>query len=656
MCEKRSVLHKLIPNNSSYLQIGFLINRICNVSFRDFVKKADTYSDKISLVHVMILSCLFALISILYTQGGILYGEMYIRLPFYMSDMPLLNKLFDSRILDDRCYRARELSYFFDVIDFQFVKFSIEKGIPHFLSLTHYVLSILTGCVLWLFCVKELNLRPLLGIGWLALFWTSPSIFFSALNRTGKIWVTFLTAILFYLIYRITAASRQEFNVRISPNHLIAFSLIIITMTFLDEQGIFLTFAALIVLALWNFFVRNKAITLMLLTGSAVLLFHGLYRYVVAPRLTHAINGYRPDFTFQEIPFSSFIQNLGTYLLSGLSSYIDSFRFLTGSPPSWIAYGLLFIILLFSVRLVRSTQNVPSNDKKFSILILVEVLTVSLLLPILMHSLMVLKSPNLVLPEFRRIYYWSPTVIFLAMTLAFLTHVVCKSHVPKWMVGLLMGVAILGNIIALPGHKSIILNQGYFAPYVQPSRVLSHALKDMPRSQTAHDPLITKNPIFKYFTKEKNKHHDGADMYNDRGLFHSYLGLHRLAVEDFHMAIGLKQDYLNAHDRVIPYRELNRHWQTTEADENAELLKQDYAEAYNNRGIDAANQGKKELALTSFSEAITLKKNFAFAYSNRGVMFFALGHNERGCRDANRACLSGHCELFKAAQSRRLCR
>jgi hypothetical protein len=66
------------------------------------------YSEKISQVHVILMNCLFALISVVYHHGGILNPEMEIRLPFYISDTPLLNKLFDSMILDLDKYRARE--------------------------------------------------------------------------------------------------------------------------------------------------------------------------------------------------------------------------------------------------------------------------------------------------------------------------------------------------------------------------------------------------------------------------------------------------------------------------------------------------------------------------------------------------------------------
>lgn len=623
------------------------------MKFNKIIKWVNYINEKISLFHVIILSCLFTLLSIIYMQGGILYEDMYIRLPYYMTDVPLFNRLFESRIMDDGCYRARELCYFLDILDFKFINFSIENGFPHFLSLMHYILSIATGCVLWLFCVKELNLRPLMGIGWLVLFLTSPSIFFNALNRTGKIWVTFLTAILFYLIYRMVAAPKEVS--RFSPKVFLYFSVIIFMMTFLDEQGIFLVITALIFLAIWSFFVRNKNFYIMMLIGLTIMVFHGVYRNLIAPRLTFMLNGYWPDFTFQNFPVMDFISNPGMFLSMGLSSYIDCLRFLTGNPPWWAAAGLLIFFIFFPVYYLRTTPDLSNDFKKFYILVMIELLITSVLLPVLMHALMLLRSSSLVLPEIRRVYYWSPTIIILAMTLAVLTSIIYKSRVPKWLVITAMCLAVVGNIIALSGHKAIILTQGYFEPYVKPSRILLNALKNIQSLKDNNDPLIKKNPVAQFLISGEKSQPDGADRYNERGIFRAYLGLHQMAILDFYIAIGFKQDYLNAHDRVIAYHELNRHWHETDKDINVDYIKQDYADAYNNRGIDFAKHGKNALATAYFSEAISLKPSYALFYSNRGVSNFAQNNNERGCADARQACHLGHCGLLRAADDRGLC-
>ena len=103
----------------------------------NFLKWANGYSEKISILHVLLLSFLLALISIVTMEKGVLHQEMCIRLPFYLSDTPMLHKIFDSQIVDGDMYQARELSYVFDFLDCKFVEFSMGKGFPHFLSMIH---------------------------------------------------------------------------------------------------------------------------------------------------------------------------------------------------------------------------------------------------------------------------------------------------------------------------------------------------------------------------------------------------------------------------------------------------------------------------------------------------------------------------------------
>lgn len=260
------------------------------------------------------------------------------------------------------------------------------------------------------------------------------------------------------------------------------------------------------------------------------------------------------------------------------------------------------------------------------------------------------------LPEFRRIYYWSPTIIILAMTLAILTDIFYKSRVPGWLIITGMCLAVTGNILAFPKHEAIMVNQGYFKLYVQPSAVLLKALKNIESLSDINDPLIERNPVFQIFAS-KNKHlQDGASLYNNRGFFHAYLGLHKLAVEDFYMAIKLKQDDVNAYNRAVSYHELNQNQRAAENDKEALRLKQDYAEAYNNRGIDSAKHGNYELAVSNFSEAILLKPDFAFAYNNRGIIHLIQGNNDPGCNDLQKACYLGHCKMLNDAKGRGLCR
>ena len=362
-----------------------------------FIKWTVHYCEKISILHVMLLSCLFALISILNSHGGILHPEADIRLPFYLSDIPLLNKLFDSRVLDQGLYRARELSYFFDFIDSKFIEFSIDNGFPHFLSIIHYLFSIAAGCILWLFCVKELNLKPLIGIGLLTLFWTSPSIFLGgSFFRTGKIGVALLVAILFYVIYKVAVFSKEQIDFQISKKIWTLYFIAILTISFFDEQGLFFAVTALVFLVIWGLVVRHKNIYIMMLIGILSILLHILYRYAIAPQLTFMLNGYWPDFNYQVSAVQSFIKNINYFISAGLFLYVEIFRFLIGNPPLIMGYGLLIFFIFTPIIYLYTNPYLSANYRKFFKLAIVGLLITTFFLVIAMNALMVSRHPALV--------------------------------------------------------------------------------------------------------------------------------------------------------------------------------------------------------------------------------------------------------------------
>jgi tetratricopeptide (TPR) repeat protein len=651
------------------------------MALRKFIQWTDHYSEKISLFHVILLSCLFALISIVNHHGGILNSEMFLRLPFYLSGTPLINKLFDSMILDADYYRARELSYFLDFIDSKFIEFSIEHGFPHFLSLIHYLFSIATGCLLWLFCVKELKLKSLIGICWLVLFWTSPSIFLGGLYcRAGKMSVALLIAILFYVIYKAAVISTDRINSQISKKVWFLYFITIFTITFLDEQGLFFAIAVIVFLTIWGLFVRNKNIYMMLLIGFASILFHLLYRYTIAPQLTFMLNEYWPNFNYQTLPIQYFIQNLASKLSAGLFLYIETFRYLIGNPPRMMGLGLLLFFIFFPVYYLFTRSELSGNSKKFFILAFVELLITNLFMVIVMNALMVLKLPLLMQPDITLTYYWLPENVMLSMTLAVMTGIFYKSRIPKWLMLIVLCSAIMGNIAALPKHKEVI-RQGYVKSDIQPSSDLLNALNHLDSLNVVHGSLIEQNPVFQFFkSKKKNSSTEyganvyivrgvtfaergqyqraienynmvillqpDAKIYINRGGAYAKLGRYRLAIEDFNKAIGFNKDLAEAYyNRGCIYANLGQHKRAIEDYNKSIRLKPDYVDAYYNRGCSYSSLSQHQQAIRDYNEAIRLKPDDADSYYNRALAHFALGNRELGHRDAQKACSLGECKL-----------
>lgn len=69
------------------------------------------------------------------------------------------------------------------------------------------------------------------------------------------------------------------------------------------------------------------------------------------------------------------------------------------------------------------------------------------------------------------------------------------------------------------------------------------------------------------------------------------------------------------------------------------LLKPDYAEAYNDRGLAYSLFGKIDMpkAIADFNQAIKLRPTYAYAYNNRGVAYMASGYPDEALSDFDHA-------------------
>ncbi|MBP9014480.1 MAG: tetratricopeptide repeat protein, partial [Smithella sp.] len=84
-------------------------------------------------------------------------------------------------------------------------------------------------------------------------------------------------------------------------------------------------------------------------------------------------------------------------------------------------------------------------------------------------------------------------------------------------------------------------------------------------------------------------------------------------------------------------------------------LKQDFVDAYNNRGSIYFKLGLYQLAINDYNKAIHLNRHYAEAYNNRAFVFIHQGKKELGCLDAKKACNLGNCRILEGAQVRGLC-
>ncbi len=150
---------------------------------------------------------------------------------------------------------------------------------------------------------------------------------------------------------------------------------------------------------------------------------------------------------------------------------------------------------------------------------------------------------------------------------------------------------------------------------------------------------------------------DDADAYGNRGIAYYNLGQHQRAIDDFNEAIRLQphlaKDYSN---RGLTYAKLGQQQRAIEDYTKAIHLKPDLAQTYINRGIAYDSLGQYQRAIEDYNKAIRLKPDYASAYICRGAAYLLQGSKKLGCRDAQKACALGDCELLELAKGEGYCR
>ena len=470
---------------------------------KNFVRIFEQTAEKMTAWHVFFTCLTLGILSAIYHRGGILHPELELRLPYYLSNRPLLSKLFDSRgVIDSGLYRARELSYLLDFLDSQFIALGIRLGFPHFLSLVHYVFAILIGCILWQFSVRELKLNAWIGLCLVLLFWTSPTIFLSGIFfRTAKIGVALTTVILYFYIYKIIFNDRQNKEYHLPASYWWICFAVSFMSSLLDEQGLFTLGLIIIFLLLWISTLASRNLYKLLGTFISSLALSLIYRFYAAPYLTFLLNQYWPGFSYQQLPWSELFSNQSLfYLGAGPILYIETLRFLIGNIPETIM-GLFLIVPMIAILItcIKKSGLGKAENKIFRVAFIGLLLT-NVVFMIAMYSLMVIRHPALFFIEVRLSgYYYLPTTAMFSMTLAFLLSRVVKiQFIPKWAVSTFLILAIAGNMIAIPRYMAI-QEHGFMQPYFQSAPRLLGALKNIRNPQYSIGPDIEKDPVYQFF-------------------------------------------------------------------------------------------------------------------------------------------------------------
>src|SRR5579884_1553186 len=292
--------------------------------------------------------------SVWISKGGYYaHPELERYLPHYLSNRPILQKIFDVNgvELSPEFYRPRPLSYLTDDLDVAFIAWSFRRGYPHFLSASYYVFWVLDCILLWFFFRKRLVLDRLTS-GLVIAFWSTAPVVFSGVDyfRSAKPGGVFFMLAAFVLFVESFWSKRKGSLIKAVIFDALG-AILLFCACLYDEIPIAYTAAALVILCLQFVLDRKSAISRALLpsliTCIVVLGTFACYDLVLHPKLVWMFSGAKVSMAYQADTMHDLLSHPAIFLAGAVSVFTDTLGSLMGRVPGTI--GLVLFLLLISV-------------------------------------------------------------------------------------------------------------------------------------------------------------------------------------------------------------------------------------------------------------------------------------------------------------------
>ncbi len=188
---------------------------------------------------------------------------------------------------------------------------------------------------------------------------------------------------------------------------------------------------------------------------------------------------------------------------------------------------------------------------------------------------------------------------------------------------------------------------------VEARRIAKEALAEIENLRAMVSKLEGKNQILeaKASYKKETDRLSATDWF-ERALAHQKAKRYTEAIEAYDKAIELKQEYAYAYNnRGLAYFALNQNEKAIANYNKSIELKPENFKAYNNMGLVYEALKQYEKAIVNYDKAIELKQEYAEAYSNRGIAYYFLRQYDMAIANYDKA-ISLNPEYFIAYGNR----
>lgn len=451
-----------------------------------------------------LVSIVFTMASLIALKGAFIHPELYERIPHLISSKPLISRIFDSRVMDYDMYQARELSYLGDQIDAAAIFEMIQRGMPNMISIMHYLLGTLAVILLYGFCRKDLALGKVVSLAMAAIAWSTPCMFLGGnYFRTAKIGTAVCLASVIIVTYRLLGKIRIGKPIHVGSCGILG--ALTLLMTLWDRQGFYMALCLSVLLALMGIITRQKQITALLFPVMSAIAASTIYNLFVAPWITHALNGYWPDFSYQRLPWHEILDHLPVLLFDGAKLLGEEIIFALGNAMAWVA-GAVFLVASMMVWPSNARIMHTAAESRYAIAALLGLAVTAIFMVSVMNALMLARQPGIYIPVYRYTYYPLP-VTFLWLLLFGLALSKIRSILPSsaWPPAAICLMILAGNLIALPG-----LHRGYFTQYlkhfIDPSIVFYNGLREVHAGRSPSEESLCHDVLFRILSHRM--HHD----------------------------------------------------------------------------------------------------------------------------------------------------
>ena len=408
---------------------------------------------------VSLIPILIGLHAVGFWGRGIVDREARAFILNYLADRPLGAILFDPSLNDWGAYQARELSYLVDYFDAQILAGLYSQGMLLFIPASGALGLALFMAVYSAGAIRLLRLDRVSTAMLLSLFLSSMVVQASSaiFYRSAKILVSLL--LLTFLFQTISLV--QIDRTRRPAVWMFALLFFVgLGMVLSDRQGLFFLLFFLSLYVLWvvasprSF--RPHPQTSLSISGTCVaaVLVGTVYNQVIAPSLIRNLNGYDPDFSYQNLNLEN-LWSIIPWQQAG-QMFLHQAELWCGNVPLWALTALLPAACWWYRKNTMDKRGVVRDA-------LVTLATVGGLL--LMIALMIIRHPAVyTIPDHSYWYYFLPIHVVFLLGFSLLCSRLAI-HQSKWRIGVWLATGILVglNMSHYSTYRNVMLESSWFS-------------------------------------------------------------------------------------------------------------------------------------------------------------------------------------------------